>query len=42
MSDSLPQAAHYPFRDMHQEYCRRAELGAEQLLTAFHCCTRLG
>lgn len=35
MPDALPQAAHYPFRDMHQAHCRRADLGAAQLLTAF-------
>ncbi|WP_062789013.1 DUF2867 domain-containing protein [Aquitalea pelogenes] len=35
MPDSLPQAAHYPFRDMHQAHCRGADLGAAQLLTAF-------
>lgn len=35
MPDSLPQAADYSFRDMHQAHCHKASLGAEQLLTAF-------
>ena len=35
MPDTLPQAADYPFRDQHQQHCQNAEVGAEQLLTAF-------
>ncbi|NWK76353.1 DUF2867 domain-containing protein [Aquitalea sp. LB_tupeE] len=35
MPDFLLQAADYPFRDMHQQYCPNAHVGAAQLLTAF-------
>lgn len=33
--DTLPLAADYPFRDLHQACCRNADVDAAQLLTVF-------